>query len=77
MSFAIVTKYLAPTDTKGARISARFLVGGGRVCIPFAYELDSEGRHRLAAEALIKKFNPDLAVTASADADCGFVFIAK
>lgn len=77
MTFAIITKYVGPTDTKGSRISARFLVGGGKVFIPFPYELNSEERHRAAASALIQKYNRELTITKSADSLTGYVFIAE
>ena len=77
MSFAIVTKYISPTETKGARISARFMVGGGKVFIPFPHELNSEERHRAAANALIQKYNRELTITKSADSINGYVFITE
>ena len=77
MTFAIMTKYVGPTDTKGARISARFLVGGGKVFIPFPYELTSEERHMKAANALIQKYNRELTITKSADSISGYVFIVE
>lgn len=77
MTFAIITKYVGPTDTKGSRISARFLVGGGKVSIPFPYVLTSEERHRAAAEALIERYNRELTITKSADSITGYVFIAE
>jgi len=51
----IVTKYLGPTNFRGARIKA--VTSGGRhsVTIGFPYELDEEGRHWLAASELIRK----------------------
>ena len=49
--YAITTKYLGPTDTRGARIQARY--GDIRQAIPYPYELDSADAHRAAAEALV------------------------
>ena len=47
---AIITKYHGPTDTKGARISAT--TEAGRVYVPLDHSLDTEARHRVAAQAL-------------------------
>jgi hypothetical protein len=51
---AIVTKYLGPTDFKGARISASD-DDGNRVIISYDHALSGEGPHRKAAEALCAK----------------------
>jgi hypothetical protein len=48
----IRTRYHAPTNFKGARISAK--CEARTIFISFPYELDHEGRHKLAAEALIR-----------------------
>jgi hypothetical protein len=50
---AITTKYLGPTNHRGSRIKAR--CNAGSITIPFDYSLNTEGRHKKAAEALIKK----------------------
>lgn len=53
--YAIVTKYLPATDTRGARITAW---GGGlskRVTIPYPHELSGEFAHREAAMAFVKR----------------------
>lgn len=51
---AILTKYLGPTNYRGARIKA-YDSDGNSATIPFPYELNTEGRHRKAAEALLDK----------------------
>ena len=52
---AIVTKYHGPTNSRGARISAK--AWAGRVSIPYPHELNSEQGHEKAARALMAKFN--------------------
>jgi hypothetical protein len=50
MTTTIRTKYLCPTETRGARIRA---TGAGRSrSISYPYELSGEAVHRAAAEAL-------------------------
>jgi hypothetical protein len=49
---AIVTKFLAPTNHKGARIKAT--AAAGTVTINFDYEAGDFGSHLLAANALLK-----------------------
>lgn len=51
---AITTKYVGPTDTKGARIIARE-PDGQRCTIGYPHELNAENAHRSAAEALRDK----------------------
>ena len=51
---AIVTKYLGPTDTKGARIKATGY--SGSITIPYDHSLSGRAVHRKAAEALCEKF---------------------
>jgi len=51
---AIETRYLGPTNTKGARIVARDS-DGNRVTISYPNELSGEDVHRKAAEALRDK----------------------
>ena len=51
---AIQTKYLPPTDTKGARIKAT--CERGTRTIPYPYELSGDSVHREAALQLIERF---------------------
>ena len=48
MSVAIVTKYHGPTDTKGARVSAR-MTGARTAWIPYPHELSGLDVHAAAA----------------------------
>ena len=79
---AIHTKYLSPTDTRGARIKAYTAALGDRkgftATIPYPYELSCEAVHFKAIKALIEKHNLDWDTTAmrygdSADGK-GYVF---
>jgi len=54
---AIITKYLSPTNTRGARIKAT--ASAGSVTIPFPYELGLYERHEKAALALCAKLGWD------------------
>lgn len=55
----IMTRYLGPTNTKGARIKAyRANTPSASVIIPYPYESGSyEIRHRQAAKAFADKLN--------------------
>lgn len=50
---AIVTKYINPTNTKGARIKAT--CDAGSITIPFEYAGTEEQTHAAAAMALVRK----------------------
>lgn len=75
--FAILTKYHGPTDTRGARISAKFSVGGGRVSIDYPHELNGEACHEYAARALIARTDSSFCIVGSADMPRGFVFFVR
>ncbi len=51
---AIVTRYLGPTNYKGARIKAT--CARGSVVISYPHELNQDERHDFAASALVAKF---------------------
>lgn len=51
---AIQTRYLNPTNTKGARIKA--WAAAGSVVISYPHELSGQACHRVAAQALADKF---------------------
>jgi hypothetical protein len=57
MPQAITTKYHPPTNTRGSRISAQ--CDAGRLSLPWDDALDSDGNHRAAAAALIKRLGWD------------------
>lgn len=50
---AIQTKYLGPTNTKGARISAR--CDAKRIVLPWDYSLDAHKNHARAAHELAQQ----------------------
>lgn len=52
---AILTRYLGPTNCRGARIKAECY--SDSVTIPYPHELSGEEVHRAAALALIAKIN--------------------
>lgn len=51
---AITTKFHGPTNTRGARVSAR--AQDGRITIRWDYSLGTDGNHDAAAHALAEKF---------------------
>ena len=51
---AIQTRYLCPTNTRGARIKA--WADAGSVTISYPHELTGQACHRVAAQALANKF---------------------
>jgi hypothetical protein len=52
---AIITKYIGPTNHRGARIKA--IAAAGNVTVPYEYGTDTEGAHRIAAVAFCDKFD--------------------
>ena len=54
MSQAIVTRYVGPTNSRGARVKAT--AQAGNVTLPWSYELTQEQNHDKAAMALAWKF---------------------
>lgn len=54
MGTAILTKYLGPTDHKGARIKA-WSVSGRSVTIGYRHDLGGDGPHRAALQAWLEK----------------------
>lgn len=53
---AIETKYLPPTNSRGARIKA-WTEGGNSITIGYPYELSRDDVHHAAATALCKKMD--------------------
>lgn len=54
---AIKTRYSGPTNTREARIIAS--CDAGRISVPYAHDLDSEGNHLNAARSLCAKLGWD------------------
>lgn len=57
MRQAILTKYLSPTNTRGARIKA--WCEAGSITIPYQYEKNTDESHALAARLLHEKLGWD------------------
>ena len=55
MSQSIVTKYLGPTNSRGARIKATIASGAKSYTMPYQYELNSEDNHTAAARELAQR----------------------
>jgi hypothetical protein len=55
MRQAIITKYLGPTNSRGARVKATAQVGS--VTVGWDYALNAEQNHERAMEALAAKFD--------------------
>jgi hypothetical protein len=76
---AIQTKFLCPTNTKGARIKAS--CAAGSITISYPHELSGQAVHRKAAEALVAKLGWDeiasLLGGCLPNGDYCFVFNAK
>jgi hypothetical protein len=51
---AIITKYLGPTDHRGARVKAT--ADAGTVTVSWDHALNTEDNHRAAAEALANEY---------------------
>lgn len=63
MPIAIHTKYIGPSNTKGARIKAtirRDSKTAWTATVPFDHALNCEARHALAARAVLQKHSPAL-----------------
>jgi len=57
MTLAIVTRYLRPTNNRGARVKAT--AQAGSVTVPWDYSGNVDDNHRRAAEALVHKLGWD------------------
>ena len=57
MATAILTKYLGPTDHRGARIKA-WSVTGKSVTVPYQHELEGEAVYRVALLRWLEKHRP-------------------
>jgi len=52
---AILTRYLGPTNSRGARIKAT--CAAGSITISYPHDLSGQAVHRKAAEALVSKLD--------------------
>lgn len=73
---AIITKYIGASATKPSRIKAS--CSAGSITISYSYDLDVEGCHTQAANALVKKLGwdePGYGRLICGGTDSGFVFV--
>ncbi len=70
---AIETRYICPTNTRGARIKAT--AAAGSVTISYPHELSGQAVHRKAAEALRDKFGWNGELLGGQLADGDYVFV--
>ena len=70
---AIITKFIGPTNARGARIKAT--AAAGSVTIPFPYELNLYERHEKAARALLDKLGWDFELASGDLPDGSTVFV--
>jgi len=70
---AIITKYIGPTNVRGARIKAT--AAAGSVTIPFPHELNLYERHEKAARALLDKLDWDFELASGELPDGSTVFV--
>lgn len=54
MAIYIQTKYLAPTNTKGARIQATCVLSGKKTTVPLDHGQERFERHKEAAQKLLE-----------------------
>lgn len=70
---AIVTKFLPPTNYRGARVKAR--AEAGSIVLPWNYELNVINNHRAAALALMTKLGWDWPIAEGPLPGSGYVFV--
>ena len=70
---AIVTRYLGPTNHRGARIKATCNACG--VTIPYPYELSGAAVHRAAADALMLKMGWQATLYCGGLPNGGYAFV--
>lgn len=71
----IRTKYLAPTDHRGARVKASSLTGRVSVTAPWEHSASVETNHKLAAFDLAQKLELPGLWSGVADDGGGYVFL--
>lgn len=71
---AITTKYIGPSNTKGARIKAT--CGGQSLTLGYRHDLSGSGVHAVAAMALARKLGFDKSPSWTwGEIDGGYVFV--
>ena len=72
---AIMTKYIAPTNTKGSRIKA-YDCDNNSITMPYPYELSGEEVFKASAIALCDKMGWDKELLGGGTKE-GYVFVFK
>jgi hypothetical protein len=72
---AIATRFLGPTNNRGARIKAR--AAAGSVTLAWDHRLGVEGNHRAAAVALAEKFGWPTDLVGGSLPGNGYAFVAR
>ena len=70
----IITKYLAPTNTRGARIKATTSYGKTSKTLPYEYGATATGNHLSAAKALASELGWRGEWFISGEEPTGFIF---
>ena len=73
MRMAIVTKFLPPTNHRGARIKA--MSDAGSLTVSWDYEVGVPENHLRAAEALMQKLGWDWPIVGGALPGSGYAFV--
>ena len=73
MRQAIVTKFLAPTNSRGSRVKA--VCEAGNYIMPWQHALNVEDNHKLAARHLARKLEWHGKWHGGAPAGSGYVFV--
>ncbi len=68
---AIQTKYIAPSNNKGARIQA--ISYAKTIVLPYAYELDNEANHKLVCMTLMEVLGWEFAINTGQLKDGSYV----
>ena len=72
---AIQTKFLGPTNTRGARVSAR--ADAGRVIVSWDHAIGISENHKAAAVALARRFGWPEDMDGGGLPGSGFAFICR
>lgn len=73
MRQAIITKYLGPTNCRGARVKATSQAGS--ITVPWDYALNPSDNHRVAALAFAAKYGWEGKWIGVADLGAGYVWV--
>lgn len=73
----VITKYLGPSNYRGARVRAKFAVGGGAATVYWNYQKSGYENHKAALLALLRRndINPAGLGAVCGDWPGGYVWI--